>query len=174
MLYEWIMEALIMPQWLPVDALHGRWSHLYDSWSGFFWLFGLIVVPGLILAAPPAFSLEGLAASRLSLKRYHALVAVGGTIVYALLASVMLFVSSLGSEYAMFGGFSWTAPLIYVAPVSALSVLGFWLPSISVGLYTSLAKRPRWWVAAIIGTVAVVLGVWLWVLFGNAIGAETD
>jgi hypothetical protein len=174
-LYELIMNALLMPMMQAVEPLRDKWSSLLGSTAPFFHLLLLIFVPGLILAAPIAFSAEGLVARRVGGRRFRVLVAAGGGLVYALLSGGTGYVGALGSNLAMYSAsMALTGPLIVILPLSALGVFGFWLPSIACGSYTALAKCPRWWVAGLVGTATLIVGVWLWILLGTLVGALND
>ena len=176
MLYKLISYVLLMPVLLAVEPLRNKWSSLLVSGGSFFHLLGLLFVPGLILAAPIVFSAEGLFARRVGERRFRVLVAVGGGLVYALLSGVMSYVGELGgsnstgtaAELVLMG------PLLIVLPISALGVSGFWLPSIACGSYIALAKSPKWWVAGLLGTATLIVGVWLWILLGTLVGAPSD
>ena len=174
MLYELIFNILIAPVIGAVEPLRDHWSSLYQATAGFFWLFSLIFVPALVLAAPVAFGLEGLAMGRVAAIGRRVLVATGGSVVYALLASVMDYVVCLGSDFGADFGMLLTVPIIVVLPTNALGVFGFWLPTIVCGTYGTLAKRPKWWVGTLLGFAVLILGVWLWILLGTLVGAETD
>jgi len=59
-------------------------------------------------------------------------------------------------------------------PTTAFGTFGFWLPTIVCGTYTTLAKHPKWWISSLLGTAFLILGVWIWILLGILVGAETD
>jgi hypothetical protein len=42
------------------------------------------------------------------------------------------------------------------------------------GLYTTLTPRPKWWIASLLGTAVLIFGVWIWIVLGILVGAETD
>jgi hypothetical protein len=174
-LYELIVNGLLMPVWTAVEPLRGQWSSVLGSTAPFFQLLFAIFVPGLILAAPIAFSAEGLVARRVGKRRFRVLVAAGGSLAYALLSGVTGYVGVLGSALAAdAAGMALTGPLIVILPITALGVFGFWLPSIACGSYAVLAKCPKWWVAGLLGTATLIVGVWLWILLGTLVGAPTD
>ena len=171
-LRELIYHVLIGPVFSAVEPLRGQWSSLGKATAGFFWLFFLVAVPGLVMAAPVAFGFEGLAAGRVATRGRRLLVSAGGGMVYAFLPGVMEFVGTLGAHSDEAIGIL-LAPLVYLLP-TALGVFGFWLPTIACGAYATLAKRPKWWLSAPIGTVTLILGVWLWILLGTLVGAGVD
>jgi len=174
-LYDLIMNVLLMPVFLAAEPLRDKWSSVLGSTAPFFHLLFVIFVPGLILAAPIAFSAEGLVARRVGERRFRVLVAAGGGLVYALLSGGTGYVGVLGSDLAAdAAGMALTGPLIVILPLSALGVFGFWLPSIACGSYAALAKCPKWWVAGLLGTATLIVGVWLWILLGTLVGAPTD
>jgi hypothetical protein len=174
-LYELIMDVLLMPVCVAVEPLRDKWSSVLGSTAPFFHLLFVIFVPGLILAAPIAFSAEGLVARRVGGRRFRVLVAAGGGLVYALLSGGTGYVGMLGSHLAGdAAGIALTGPLIVILPIHALGMFGFWLPSIACGSYTALAKCPKWWVAGLLGTVTLIVGVWLWILLGTLVGAPND
>lgn len=76
---------------------------------GFYWLLPQICLPGLVLAAPMAFSLEGLFATPLEGKRRYWVVFIA-PLVYAGLAIAMLSIYILVTESGrsiMSGGWDW-------------------------------------------------------------------
>lgn len=167
------------------------WEFLKEYWGtlsgpggggyGFYWLLPQIFVPGLVLAAPIAFCLEGLFTASLERKRRCWVVFVA-PLVYAGLASVTLSIYRLIIE----SGLSFTSrdwinmirlSLLLLFPRStggALSVFGFWLPSIGTGLYCHLSRKPRWWLSGLIGLLTLIAGVQFWTLMNVLLGAETD
>lgn len=48
----------------------------------------------------------------------------------------------------------------FIMPTWAISVFAIWTPLFAVGLYTTLATRPRWWLSALSGAGLVLLAVW--------------
>jgi hypothetical protein len=157
-----------------VEPLRGQWASALGWTAPFFHLLGLIFVPGLVMAAPIAFSLEGMVARRVSGRRSRLFVPGGGALAYALLSGLTVFLASLGSGFTEEVATHLRVPLLLVLPVSALSVFGFWLPSIACGAYATFAERPKWWVAGLVGTATLIAGVWLWILLGTLVNAPTD
>jgi hypothetical protein len=167
------------------------WEFLKDYWgtpSGvggwghdFYWLLPQIFVPGLVLVAPIAFSLEGLFVAPLESKRRYWVVFVA-PLVYIGLASIILSVYEIVIESGLsFTSRDWIImirllPLLLLFPFragGALSVFGFWLPSIATGLYCHLSRKPRWWLSGLIGLLTLIAGVQFWTLMCVLTGAET-
>lgn len=165
----------------------GIWGFLKDyrgpasGVHGFYWLLPQILVPGLVLAAPIVFSIEGLFAAPLGGKRPYWVVFVS-PLIYAALAGIMLSIYKLGIESGPRSTsgdwiFMVRVPLMLMFPRStggALSVFGFWLPSIATGLYCHLSRKPRWWLSGLIGLITLITGVQFWTLMNVLLGAETD
>lgn len=176
LLCEAIRRAVAPVIW---DILKDHWGMLsgpFGGMKGFFWQMPQLLVPGLVLAAPIAFSVEGLFATRLDVKRRYRAVFLA-PLGYFGLAAVMesAYVLVLESGLSIISG-EWMIylPLLYLFRWSALSVFGFWLPSVATGLYCRLSKHPQWWLSGLIGTLTLIAGVLLWTLMGVLVGAETD
>jgi hypothetical protein len=174
MLVELISKVLIEPVYDAVLPLWGKWSSAFGQTADFFWLFPLIFVPSLILAAPIAFFVEGFFARRVRDRRRRSLLAVSGGLLYALLSGVSCLLTMPGSDPDTNLKMMFEVPWIMMLPTSAVGVFGFWLPSVACGIYATLTERPKWWVAGIIGTATLLVGVWFWIALGVLVGAETD
>ena len=175
-LCEVIRRAVDPIIWDLLKDYRGALSGPPGGMNNFFHLLPQLLVPGLVLAAPIAFSLEGLFAGPLEGKRHYWVVFVA-PLGYAGLAGVMLSAymlvleSGLGSTS---GDWIYMIPLMLLLPHHALSVFGFWLPSIATGLYCRLSKHPRWWLSGLIGLLTLIAGVQFWTLMCVLLGAETD
>jgi hypothetical protein len=163
------------------------WEFLKDyrgpvGWEhGFFWLLPQILVPGLVMAAPISFSLEGLFAAPLESKHRYWVVFVA-PLVYSVLASILLVVYRIVIESGLsFKNEDWEI-MIRLTPLllfpfragGALSFFGFWLPSIATGLYCQLSRKPRWWLSGLIGLFTLIAGVQFWILMCVLTGDQTD
>jgi hypothetical protein len=168
-----IFGVLFEPIYSAVAPLHGHWASLYDSLGDFFWLLGLQGVSGLVLAAPVAFGLQGLLVARAVSRRRKVIQAAALAVAYPLLGGLMQWIASLGSADQA-GPWYVVYALSLFLPRGAYSVFGFWLPALASSAYVTFSKRPKWWVAAVLATVVLILGVWLWMVVGTLVGAETD
>jgi hypothetical protein len=178
-----LCEAIIDIGWDLLKGYRGTLSGPLGWTKGFFFQLPLIFARGLALAAPIAFCAEGLFAARLEGNRRYRAVLVA-SLGYVGLAVVMMFVYI---KLVLDPGLSITRrdlidmilmPLLILRPllfpVSALSIFGFWLPTVATGLYCRLSKHPRWWLAGLLGTLTLLAGVLLWSSMGDLVGAETD
>ncbi len=167
--------------WDLLKDYRGRFSGPLGWSKGFFFQLPLIFARWLALLAPIAFSAEGLFATRLEGRRRYRAVLVA-SLGYVGLAGVVMYIM-----FVLESGLSITRrdlidmilmPLlilrVLLVPVSALSVFGFWLPTVATGLYCRLSKHPRWWLSGLLGTFTLLAGVLLWSLMGDLVGAETD
>jgi hypothetical protein len=178
LLCEAIRRAVAPVIWGFLKDYRGNLSGSLGWTQDFFHLLPQLFVPGLVLAAPMAFSLEGLFAARLEGNRRHRAVFVL-SLGYVGLTGVMELVYMLvpGSGLSSMSG-DWIhmilVSLMLLLPVHALSVFGFWLPVVATGLYCRLSRHPRWWLSGLIGTLTLIAGVLFWTLMGVLVGAETD
>jgi hypothetical protein len=107
-----------------------------DQWSAsqsikqFFWFLPFDLVPGLILAAPVAFGLVGLAAGQITSRRRRLLTTIAGGFLYLLLATIMMVIGS-GISFRR-GPFDLVLifTISILKPVYAFGVFGFWLPEV--------------------------------------------
>jgi len=173
LLYKLIAIILIAPVMMIVQPLRGQLNSLHQAVADFFWLAPLVVVPGLMIAASVVFSCEGWILGRVVHWGHKVLVVLSSGVLYALLTGIITYIVMLGKV-------SWSYYSIipvgksFVVPTTAIGVFGFWLPTIVCAVYAIRAKRPRWWVNAILGFTVLTLGVWLWILFGTLVNAGTD
>lgn len=176
LLCEVLRQATVPAIWAFLKDYRGTLSGLGGGGHGFYWLMPQLLVPGLVLAAPIVFPIEGLFAAPLGGKRPYWVVFVT-PLVYAVLAGVMLSIYILvtvSGPGSTSGDFIYMMPRMLLFPFHALSVFGFWLPSIATGLYCHLSRRPRWWLSGLIGLLTLLAGVQFWTLMCVLVGAETD
>ncbi len=172
MLYQWIVTAILVMM-AALSPLRGRWAAFFGRGAGFFHFLALMFLPGLVLAAPIVFILEGLLAARIASRKLRVPIVLGTVALYCVLSGVMGGVAQVGWRFVR-AEEALVAPIFVILPISALGVFCFWLPATSSGLYVLLAKKPRWWVTALIGCGTLFLGIVLWLLLGTLAGAQTD
>jgi hypothetical protein len=178
LLCEAIRRAVNPIIWEFLKDYRGKLHWSLGGWQNFYHLLPQLMVPGLVLAAPIAFSVEGLFTARVEgNRRYRAVFIL--SLAYLGLAGVMEFVYMLVLESgrsSMSGEWNYMmlVPLMLLLPHHALSVFGFWLPSVATALYCRFSKRPQWWLSGLIGTLTLIAGVLFWTLMGVLVGAETD
>jgi hypothetical protein len=171
LLCDAILLIIFTVSWELLKDYRGSLSETLGWTKGFFWLLPILFAYGLVLAAPIAFSIQGLFAARLKGKHRYREILIGPLRYVGLLAVMLLiymFVSGGSGKHWI------TLPLLLLLPRSALSVFGFWLPSVATGLYCRLSRRPQWRLSGIIGILTLIAGVLFWTLMGVMVGAETD
>jgi len=178
-LYHRIINVVVRPVLSRAEPHRGKWaSHNRSPWASssgrFFYLLFVLGAPGLVLAAPFAFALQAEMAGWMVGKGRRAAAAAGGVALFASFTALGEGLMTVGTDIAgiLAGSAKMSAALLI--PVSAVSVFGFWLPAVVTGLYTTLARRPKWWVAAPVGTATVIVGLWFCVIVGTFVGAATD
>lgn len=136
----------------------------------YFFLLGLIFVPGALVGALVASTIQGV------VSRYMSSIVRRLGLAAATLPLWAFVTSWVGSS--LLGEQSGVVPRLIGSPFALASsaILPFCivLPWTAVTAYTVRTEEPVWWKAGLLGAGAVIVGAALWLVLGMALGAQTN
>jgi hypothetical protein len=136
----------------------------------YLFLLGLIFVPGAVVGAVTASSIQGAASRYTNSRVLRIAIAAAALALWALLTSWVGPV--LLGEPA--GGIPNVVGLAISLSSSAVLPFCILLPWIAVTAYVLRSAQPVWWKAGLLGSGAVIGGAALWLALGIAFGAATN